>query len=245
MHMVNGHGIVNDSETFVIYSLHGRCGSQWLAKLLHPACLDHPAEIWQPQMVKRARKLGVMADPWTQPKKYLREFCSRFGVRGARTMPHWMPPPTDRMLLAGVGTVVALYRRNVTEQMVSLKVAKRCGWRAKTQRDPKRPLTLIVPEMVTEYERARDRWCDAVSTVSPERLVVVAYEDIPPALPRLRNSLGIAGSTPAIEPRGKQRDVERYRRIIANYDEINRRMGERFGVLFGEAGSEDAAAWLG
>lgn len=226
---------------FAIYGLHGRVGSCWLAELLNPACLLDPQEIWQSHQRGKAAGLGVTADPYEQPAEYLRQFCAARGVTGARTFPLYMPPPSDERLVTGLDRVVFLYRRNITEQMVSFQIAKHCGWRAVTQRRPSRQLELNVRTMVKDFETAHHSWRKAVKLVSDERRVILAYEDIAQRVVEVRRFLGIEGPVPKARECRQQRSPERYRRIVVNLNEVNERMGERYGVLFGKAGIVDPA----
>lgn len=227
------------ADYFAIYGLHGRVGSCWLAELLSPACLLEPREIWQPSQRSRALRMGVTADPYASPAWYLRQFCDARGVSGARSFPHYLPAPSDTKLVQGLDKVIFLYRRNVTEQMVSLEVAKQCGWMKRTEREPQSKILVSVDQMIETFEEACWRWSEAIRHAREMR--IVAYEDIADRASELREFVGLDPELPTVKLSRVQRGEDRYRSILANYDEVNEKMGRDYGTLFGAPGEIDPA----
>ena len=263
---------------FVIFGTHGRCGTKWLADCLQPAVHMSPrGEIWQPHQIERARQLGS-PHPFEEPIPYLRWWCKRQGpeCRGAKAFPYFFPPGSDEQLALGVDRVIFVYRRNLTEQMVSLAVASKAGWSKHRQHDPDEPFAVDIDLAIANAEQSVKQWrrCVEVCEAHRRKYCVVSYEDLTQpirilqAVPddqlplaeaptdatvlsvsscelevtseadSLRAFVGLPPLPADFSSRFEvQRSPERYRRLISNYDEIQERMGERYGRLFGPPGS--------
>lgn len=230
---------------FVIFGTHGRAGTKWLADCLQPAVHMSPqGEIWQPHQIKYAMSQGS-PDPWVGCVQYLRWWCEKRGpeCRGAKAFPSLLPNPWDERLVTGVDRVIFVYRRNLTEQMVSLAVASKAGWSKHRQRDPDEPFVVDVNLAIANAEQAVKAWRRCVEAVPS--CYVVAYEDLGASVQAIRGYVDLPPLPPDFDSRFEvQRSPERYRRLIANYDEINERMGERYGVLFGAPGTLDQVEGL-
>lgn len=216
---------------------HERSGSSWLVDNLAPACLG---EIWGPDLLHHYRY-----DPKTQPVHYLRQECGlQDGARGAKVLMHGqVSSEAAAALLEEVDRVVLLGRLNLTETAVSMWFARRFNdWQAKRARSRNlrvTPSPASIPELRKWLRRLvsdRREWTEML-TASRVPVLRLWYEGL--TLDAVNAARALLCLPEIVEPlscRQVQRDEAFYRRVLANYDEINATFGKRYGRLFGPAG---------
>lgn len=252
-------------SAYIILPMHGRCGSNLLAANLEPLFRHSDLEMWKPHLIRKARGLGVMEDPLEDPAGYLRSYCERTGLGGGKLFPSdiamlrsgkWGPDgdwgdgtfDVCKRAVLGVDGVIFMYRRNLTEQFVSLQVASRDGnWAPAKPIAACEPFAIDIDRAIDEIEKSMCLFkkCIGLAEVAlrsvGQQYLLVSYEGMM-AMPdttiaRARELVGLPYRQGFLKPFVQKRSEQLYRQIIINYDEVNDRMGPRYGVLFGDPGT--------
>ena len=235
-------------SAFLLFPMHGRCGSNLVAANLEPLFRQSDLELWKPRLIRRARSWGVNADPITDPVGYLRGYCERGNLVGGKLFPSdvvrlrggdWGDGDVAvcREALAGCDGAIFMYRENLTEQFVSLQVACRDGhWAPQRTVSACEPFAVDIDAAIAEIECAIGLFVKCLDAAP--RSLVLRYEQLDTAsINKARKFVGLEPVDEMSSPFVKKRSEQLYRQVLTNYDEVNERMGARYGVLFGEAGT--------
>lgn len=250
---------------YLLFPMHGRCGSNLVAANLEPLFQQDELEIWKPHLVRRAKDRGVTADPVEDPAGYLSECCNAAGTGGAKLFPSdiamlrsgvWGPGgdwgegtiETCKRAVLGADGVIFIYRRNLTEQFVSLQVACHDGhWSPRKPVEACEPFAVDIDRAIDEIEKALRVWSACADAMfvddALDKQRIVSYEDLLRPGPdldsfnRARRLVKLPLVSSFRSPFIQKRSEQLYRKILTNYDEVNERMGPRYGVLFGAPGT--------
>jgi len=235
-------------SAFLLFPMHGRCGSNLVASNLEPLFRQSDLELWKPHLIKRAKSLGVDADPITDPVGYLRGYCEHGKLGGGKLFPsdvvrlrrsNWGSGDVAvcRKALAGCDGAIFMYRDNLTEQFVSLQLANRDGnWAPQKPITDGEPFAVDIDAAIRDIEASLGLFVKCLDAAP--KAIMLRYEllDIH-AINRARRLVGLEPLNEMRSPFVVKRSEQLYRKVIINYDEVNERMGARYGVLFGPAGT--------
>lgn len=220
-----------------------RTGSTLVVYSLTPNCAN---EIWD----RGTAELNGGFDFTRQnPDKYFLSMCPNptHGAKILATQLEQMKSYNDsyNKLFNCVEKVICVGRRNLTEQAISLKVAEKFGFHFyTTDKGPNiKKVTLDIDYLKTLAENwvEQHRKWKSIAEQNCE-VVTVWYEDLEADTLNKTNELRKFVGMPvndSVTKRGliKLASDERYKNIVANYNEIIQEMGNKYGVPFVKLGT--------